>query len=198
MSKKLTDYLHYYLGCEVQVTTSERVFTGTMIGLYMDHWRSAAVWGTAELSVQVQIPRADVPMSCTHTESRMRSANGGSSPLRISNNAETGEAVMIMSNYTNLPSLFHPSDEGVKLAIPGQPELLHGKVTKVHFTEAPKVLYDLEFKFGEGDKWHRTRLHNVDSAFVVDMFWEPSLLEDGKVDPRYQKNERGRWELKEQ
>lgn len=110
------------------------------------------------------------------------------------NNAETGEAVTIMSTYNNLPSTLHPGDEGVKLAIPGQPELLHGKITKVHFCDPPKVLYDLEFRIGGKG---RTRIHNVDSAFVLDMFWEPSKIEHtGEDDPRYQKNSRGRWELK--
>lgn len=54
---KLTpQILACYLGCEVQVTTTERVFVGRFIGLYMDYWHSGGVWKTqAELSVQVEI-----------------------------------------------------------------------------------------------------------------------------------------------
>lgn len=103
-----------------------------------------------------------------------------------------------MNKYDKLPSTLYPGDEGVKLCIPGQPELLFGKVTKVHFTEEPRVLYDLEFKFANGpERWARTRVHNVDSAFVLDMHWEPSKIEGTQeYDPRYEKNSRGRWELK--
>src|SRR5688572_8932049 len=102
-----------------------------------------------------------------------------------------------------LLSKFWPGDFGVKICIPGQPELLHGEVTKVIFSE-DKVYYDVMFNWlGEVRRFY-TRIHNIDSSFVEDMNWEPSMTDPvGNDDPkdfvrdgRYQKNSRGRWELK--
>lgn len=95
----------------------------------------------------------------------------------------------------DLPSRFQPGDTGVKIVIPNRGMLEYGNVTKVHFTEN-KVMYDLEFPFLQNDKRGYTRIHNVDSAFVEDMHWEPPIVEGGGIDGRYEKNDRGRWELK--
>lgn len=107
-----------------------------------------------------------------------------------------------MEKQRELPSEFWPGDFGVKLCIPRQAELLHGEVTKVTFSEN-KVYYDLQFNWLD-DKRHYMRIHNVESTFVKDMNWEPSMTDpkgngiesEYVIDGRYQKNSRGRWELK--
>lgn len=66
-----------------------------------------------------------------------------------------------------------------------------------------KVYYDLQFNFLL-ERRHYMRMHNIDSAFVQDMNWEPSMTDpkgegnenDFVFDGRYRKNNRGRWELK--
>lgn len=115
-----------------------------------------------------------------------------------------GENVFPSEWVNDFPSRFIPGDTGVKIVIPDRGTLEYGNVTKVHFTKN-KVSYDLEFPFFTANgKRGYTRIHNVDSAFVDDMHWQPSMTdpkntgkeEDFVIDQRYQQNSRGRWELK--
>jgi hypothetical protein len=49
MKKDIKDYLHLYLGCDCQVTTTDMTFMGSLHGIYWDRWTTD---GT-ELSLQV-------------------------------------------------------------------------------------------------------------------------------------------------
>lgn len=52
-TRNIKDFLHLYLGCEVQVTTSSATFTGEMLGYYIDEWYEKE----EKVSIQVLINR---------------------------------------------------------------------------------------------------------------------------------------------